>query len=289
MPYPETINLPFNRSALPPDFRLLPGPGAVDTQSAHWVLLQGGAVLLHETADGLALPCGSAPIPLSEARPPLTFALWQGRPVTAVQVEVLTPVPEGLVAEPFNAFQERMPDSLMTIAGLGKQLLHAERITRLCPRCGASTATLPASWGKICLGCRHESYPPIHPCAIVLIRRENQLLLIRKPEWAAGRYSLVAGFLDGGESLEECAIREAQEETGVTISNVRYVTSQAWPFPSQLMVGFTAEYCSGDITLNDSEIADARWFDLNCLPDLPSRRSIARFLIDTFVAERADV
>ncbi len=281
MYYPEMINLPFNRSSLPPDFRLLSGPGGVDKESAHWVLLQGGTVLLRETAGNLALPCGPLPVQPSGARPLLTFADWQGMAVTAMQLEVLAAVPDGLVAEPFNAFQERIPDSLMTIAGLGKQLLHAERMTRLCPRCGASTGSLPDSWGKVCPVCRHESYPPIHPCAIVLIRHKEKLLLIRKPEWAQGRFSLVAGFLDVGESLEECAIREAQEETGVTIRNVRYVASQAWPFPSQLMVGFTAEYAAGDIVVDGNEIADARWFDLDNLPDLPSRRSIARFLIDS--------
>ncbi len=285
MSYPEMINLPFNRSSLPPDFKLLSGPGSVDKEAAHWILLQGGTVLLRETAGNLALPCGPLPVQPSEARPLLTFANWQGMPVTAVQLEVLTAVPEGLVAEPFNAFQERIPDSLMTIAGLGKQLLHAERMTRLCPRCGANTGSLSDSWGKVCPGCRHESYPPIHPCAIVLIKHNGKLLLIRKPEWAQGRFSLVAGFLDVGESLEECAIREAREETGVTICNVRYITSQAWPFPSQLMVGFTAEYAGGDIVVDGNEIADARWFDMDNLPDLPSRRSIARFLIDSCLSK----
>lgn len=285
MSYPETINLPFNRSSLPPDFKLLSGPGAVDKESAHWVLLQGGAVLLRETADGLALPCGPLPVQPSETRPLLTFANWQGIPVTALQLEVLAAVPEGLVAEPFNAFQERIPDSLMTIAGLGKQLLHAERMTHLCPLCGAGTKSMPDSWGKTCSACRHESYPPIHPCAIVLIRRNDQLLLIRKPEWAAGRFSLVAGFLDVGESLEECAIRETLEETGVAIRNVRYITSQAWPFPSQLMVGFVADYAGGDIVVDCKEIADARWFDVDNLPGLPSRRSIARFMIDSCLSK----
>lgn len=287
MNYPEIVNLPFNRQSLPSDFMVLPAPAPENTGHAHWVILQGGSVLLSETGEGLALPYGPLPVELSDGRTPLTFAQWQGEPVKAVSIGSSTPVPDKLVAEPFNAFQERIPSSLMTIAGLGKQLLHASRMTAFCPQCGTATNPLQESWGKICPGCRHESYPPLHPCAIVLIRRDNQLLLIRKPEWAQGRYSLVAGFLDVGESLEECAIREAREETGITIRNVRYVASQAWPFPSQLMVGFTAEYAGGEIVVDGKEIADARWFNLGQLPDLPSHRSIARFLIESCISERS--
>lgn len=282
MSYPDHVNLPFNRQALPPGFLLLSGPVPDDGGDAHWVLLQGGAVLLCEGADGLQFPVGKAPVQMTERCRPLTFAQWRGLPVRCLQISAAAPLPDGLTAEPFNAFHERIPTALMSVAGLGKQLLHADRMTGLCPLCGSRTETMAESWGKLCPACRHESYPPIHPCAIVLIWRDDQLLLIRKPEWAEGRYSLVAGFLDVGESLEECAVREAREETGVAIRNVRYVASQAWPFPSQLMVGFTAEYDGGDIALDDREIADARWFAVTDLPHLPSRRSIARSLIDSF-------
>lgn len=288
MHYPEIVNLPFNRQSLPPDFTVLTAPMPEDNGPAHWVILQGGSVLFRETGGSLALPCGPVPLELpSDHRRPLVFARWHDKPVKVLSIGSHVPVPGGLTPEPFNAFQERIPTDLMTIAGLGKHLLHADRMTTYCPRCGTATTPLPESWGKLCSGCGHESYPPIHSCAIVLIRRGDQLLLIRKPEWAEGRYSLVAGFLDVGESLEECAIREAREETGVTIKNVRYVASQAWPFPAQLMVGFIAEYASGDITVDGKEIADARWFKLDNLPDLPSRRSIARFLIESQLSERS--
>lgn len=158
-------------------------------------------------------------------------------------------------------------------------------MSRYCACCGETLEQLQESWGKKCIGCGYEHYPNIHPCAIVLIRRDDQLLLIRKPEWPTGRYSLVAGFLDVSESLEECAIREALEETGVSIRNIRYVASQAWPFPSQLMVGFVAEYASGDIKVDGKEIDDARWFTIGSLPSLPAGRSIARYLIDNYGTE----
>lgn len=144
-------------------------------------------------------------------------------------------------------------------------------------------AYLSGTWGKRCLSCSHERYPAVHPCAIVLIRRGDEFLLIRKPEWGEGRYSLVAGFLDFGESLEECAVREVKEETGVDITNVQYVGSQSWPFPSQLMAGFVADYAGGKVVPDTTEIADARWFSRQTLPiSFPPYRSIARWIIERY-------
>lgn len=282
LPYPETINLPFNRQALPDGFVLHPTPQELSEQEGTWVFLQGSTVLMREHNEQLLLPEGPCPDWLEQKQIPLHFAALHGRPVRAISLSSSQQIPPGLVAEPFNAFQERIPADSMTIAGIGKQLLHWQRMSRFCSQCNGPLEQLPESWGKKCTGCSNEHYPHIHPCAIVVIRRDDQLLLIHKPEWPVGRYSLVAGFLDVGESLEECAIREAMEETGVTIKNLRYVASQAWPFPSQLMVGFVAEYGSGDIQVDGKEIDDARWFTIGSLPSLPANRSIARFLINTF-------
>jgi NAD+ diphosphatase len=121
---------------------------------------------------------------------------------------------------------------------------------------------------------------------IVLVRRPGELLLTRKSVWPPGRYSLVAGFIDVGECLEEAVAREVLEETGVRVRNIRYAGSQCWPFPSQLMAGFIADYAGGDVVVEEKELEDARWFPLNALPQLPPRRSIARYLIDTFLSSR---
>lgn len=279
--YPETVNLPFNRQALPDGFVLHPTPQQSTDADGTWVLLQGASVLMQENGDELKLPEGPCPAWLDLKQPPLSFASLQGKPVRAVSVPSSLQIPQELVAEPFNAFQERIPPDLMTIAGIGKQLLHWQRMSRFCSYCQGTLEQLPENWGKSCAACGNEHFPHIHPCAIVLIRRDDQLLLIHKPEWPQGRYSLVAGFLDVCESLEECAIREAMEETGVTIKNVRYLASQAWPFPSQMMVGFVADYASGDIKVDGKEIDDARWFTIGSMPSLPASRSIARFLIDS--------
>ncbi|MCK4690626.1 MAG: NAD(+) diphosphatase, partial [Desulfuromonadales bacterium] len=108
----------------------------------------------------------------------------------------------------------------------------------------------------------------------------DEILLVRKPEWADGRFGLVAGFVEFGESLEEAMEREIREETGLQVNNLRYVGSQCWPFPSQLMTGFVADYLAGDIKLQEDELAEAAWYKLDQLPVLPPRRSIARYLID---------
>ena len=118
------------------------------------------------------------------------------------------------MAAAFNAADELMDIQTLTLAGVAKQVLHWDKQSRHCPRCGAHTTPITGSWGKLCSACNSEHFPHIHPCAIVLVKRGNELLLTRKAEWTAGRYSLVAGFLDFGESLEECAIREVREETG---------------------------------------------------------------------------
>lgn len=281
LPYPETVNLPFNRQALPDGFVLHPNPQPASDTDGIWILLQGATVLMREINGELTLPEGPCPAWLSLKHTPLSFATLRGQPVRAASVPSDLQIPAELVAEPFNAFRERITPELMTVAGIGKQLLHWQRMSRFCSYCGQPLEQLLESWGKKCVGCNNEHFPHIHPCAIVLIRRDDQLLLIHKPEWPVGRYSLVAGFLDVGESLEECAIREAMEETGVTIKNLRYVSSQAWPFPSQQMVGFVADYAYGDIKVDGKEIDDARWFTIGSLPPLPASRSIARFLIDS--------
>jgi NAD+ diphosphatase len=108
------------------------------------------------------------------------------------------------------------------------------------------------------------------------------VLLTRKAGWAPNRYALVAGFVDNGESLEACVAREIKEEVGVDVKDIRYVGSQNWPFPSQMMIGFVATYAGGDVVIDKDELEDARWFDCTALPGLPSRHSISRWIIDNY-------
>jgi NAD+ diphosphatase len=117
---------------------------------------------------------------------------------------------------------------------------------------------------------------------IILVVDGDRCLLARKAGWAPGRYALVAGFVDNGESLEGAVAREVEEEVGVRVRDIRYVGSQNWPFPSQLMIGFVATWAGGEIRIDRDELEDARWFPRDRLPDGPSRHSIARFILDTY-------
>lgn len=159
---------------------------------------------------------------------------------------------------------------------------HWDRTSRFCGVCGG-TLSRHQSMGKRCGQCGAEHFPHIAPAVIVRISRGDEVLLVharnfRRPDM----YGLVAGFVEGGETLEACVAREVREETGIEVTDLRYFGSQAWPYPSGLMIGFTARYVSGTLRLQDAELSDAGFFDRNHLPELPGQMSIARRLIDDF-------
>ncbi len=282
--YPETVNLPFNGGVIREGFTPLKPGDRVPAAFGWWLLIQGNALVVEGGKDGvLTLPEGVRPSWLDGGQEPLCVGLWHGRPLWAASIGRRQEVPRPFVAEPFNAAEERLDDRLLTLGGLALQILNWERHCAVCSRCGGGVESIPGTWGKRCTKCGHEHFPHIHPCVIVLVRRGSEFLLIRKAEWPKGRYSLVAGFLDIGESLEECVCREVREEAGIAVANLRYVGSQNWPFPSQLMAGYVADYAGGTIRADETEIEDARWFCAGEMPEsLPAKRSIARWIIDTY-------
>ena len=280
--YPDVVNVPFNFSSIKADFEFRTPSADMTSGDGSWVIIQGNNTVLEETGNGPKLLHGKLPDRISPQQTPLCIGTWCGQPLRAITISSSQALEPPLVSETFNATDDRIDSQTLTLAGLAKQILHWEKQSRHCSNCGAPTEGITASWGKRCTSCKSEHYPHIHPCSIVLVKRGNELLLTRKAEGPAGRYSLVAGFLDFGESLEECAIREVREETGIEICNVRYVGSQNWPFPAQLMAGFVADYAAGDICVDAHELEDARWFSVDDLPNLPTRRSIARWIIENF-------
>ncbi|NJD90300.1 MAG: NAD(+) diphosphatase [Geobacter sp.] len=285
MRYPTTVNLPFNHEVIRYSFvPLLPGREQPVGEGI-WLLLQGNSLLVATDAGGkLALPAGKLPAEVSLSAEPLCIGLYNGVPLRLAAVSRSVALPPEFLAEPFNAAGDRLDDATLSLGGIGMQILHWQKKSRHCSSCGSKLEPLKWNWGKLCRVCNYEHFPAIHPCAIVLVRRGDEFLLARKSEWQPGRYGLVAGFLDMGESLEECAAREVLEETGIVIKNTTYVGSQCWPFPSQLMAGFVADYASGEIKVDESELEDARWFRRGALPDgLPPARSIARWIIDRYM------
>lgn len=278
----DAINLPFNFSSIKNEFAFSASGQCPQTADETWVIIQANSVILIQSDAGLTFPRGALPDWLSPQQTRVNVGTWRNKPLCAISVSTALQLKPPFVAAAFNAVDNQLDIQTLTLSGLAKQFLHWEMQSLYCSRCGTITEPIAASRGKICTSCKSEHFPHIHPCAIVLVKRGNELLLTRKAEWAPDRYSLVAGFLDMGESLEECAIREVREETGVEITNVRYVGSQNWPFPAQLMAGFVADYAGGEIVVEHQELEDARWFKNNALPTLPPARSISRWIIDNF-------
>jgi NAD+ diphosphatase len=176
-----------------------------------------------------------------------------------------------------------LPDRLFWAAGTAFQVMDWDRTHRYCSRCGAATTGKPGERAKVCPSCGLVFYPRISPAVIVAVVDGDRILLGRAHRFPVEMYSVIAGFVDPGESLEECVHREVAEETGIRIRNVRYFGSQPWPFPNSLMVGFTAEYAGGELVVDAAELASADWFTASALPRIPDRLSIARRLIDWFV------
>jgi len=275
--------LPFNRQALDDDF-VLKTPSVDPGGPGFRLILQGSRVLLENTAER-NLPLDAEVSGLETEQPPIFIGDWQGVPCRLQQLCHGVEISGELEMINILDNEPGIPLALLSLAGLGIAILHWERTSRCCDNCGAEMKPTPTDWGKKCITCHALHYPRIHPCIIVLVRRGDEILLVRKPEWAPGRFGLVAGFVEFAENLEQTVVRELFEETGIRVCNICYQGSQSWPFPSQIMTGFTADYLSGELKLQADELAEGGWFPLDDLPQLPPRRSIARWLIDKVVKD----
>jgi NAD+ diphosphatase len=158
---------------------------------------------------------------------------------------------------------------------------------RFCGRCGEQTIEEEGEWCRTCPSCGHSQYPRISPAVIVAILKEGKILLAHNRRFTAPVYSLIAGFAEPGEFLEDTVRREVCEETGLAVKNIRYFASQSWPFPDSLMIGFIADYDSGSLNLN-GELADAAWFTSDAMPNIPGHGTISRRIIDWYLETGGD-
>lgn len=196
-------------------------------------------------------------------------------------------VPPGFRRVPLRAAMMAFPAPLMALASRAAQVLEWDRAHRFCGCCGTPTELQAGERARRCPACGHVAYPRLSPAMMALVWRPGELLLARAPHFAPGMYSALAGFVEAGESLEDCVQREVAEETGVQVADLRYYGSQSWPFPHSLMVAYTARWTGGDIVPQPDEIEDAQWFALDALPNIPPRFSISGHLIrDTAQALR---
>lgn len=286
MSHADCAHLPFNRAALgdalhleAPDSRPVADVGA-------WLVFQGDDLLLRP-GDSPTLPETLPTARLTFEVAPVRIGTWLGRDLLAARLPVNAPAPAGLVPENAGIRRSRLDDRLLSLAGLARQILHWRDRSRVCPACGGTPRGIVGTYGVRCTVCGREYFPRIHPAIIVLVRRDDEFLLVRKAYWPRGQYGLVAGYVEFAESLEECVIREVMEETGLVVAEPRYLCSQNWPFPSQLMAGFAARYVSGDIRVDTTELETAAWFSRDRLPPaLSPPSSTARYLIDRYALGR---
>ncbi|MDT9000320.1 NAD(+) diphosphatase [Paucibacter sp. APW11] len=180
----------------------------------------------------------------------------------------------------------QLPEPLMLLAGRAAQVLDWDRTHRFCGVCGTPTERLERERARRCPSCQHQAYPRLSPAMMALVWRRNpglasgfELLLARSPGFKPGFYSALAGFVEPGESLEDCVHREVAEEVGVQVRDLHYYGSQSWPFPNSLMIAYRAEWAGGEIVPQAGEIEEAAWFDIDALPGIPPRFSISGHLI----------
>ena len=230
-------------------------------------------ILLTSSSDGLALPTQiipSSPIQWLEISPNVHAAFCNQ-----------DHCPENHSWCELRQAGASLPDGQRQLAAKGIELLEWHANSSFCPRCGSKThRQTPIS--RKCNNCSQEFFAPVSAAVLVLIRKDDTALLVHAKNFSQPFYGLVAGFVETGESLEECVRREVREETSLEILNIRYFGSQPWPFPAQLMIGFTADWKSGEINLADNELTDAKFFSSNNLPMLPTPPSLARKMIDHF-------
>ena len=196
----------------------------------------------------------------------------------------LEPPPDSAL-EGLRALYGRLSEDDYGIAGRAVQILLWDQTHRFCGRCGQPTVNAPSERAKLCPQCGLLSFPRLSPAVIMLVQRgPDEFLLARNRAFANGFFSVLAGFVEPGESLEEAVAREVREEVSLDVRDIRYFGSQPWPFPHQVMIGFVAQYAGGEIHPQADEIAEAAWFRRDGeLPRLPGKLSIARRLIDAFL------
>lgn len=258
------------RRAYPP---ATPAPGP-----AFWFPFRENELFVQEGEHGInLLHLHEAGIAMLQPQNTLHMGTIAGVDCIACEVSAEQPVPQGWRALGLRALFGQLDETAYGAAGYASQLLHWQRTSRHCPACGAPNGPFIESWGRQCTQCSHIGYPPVIPAVLALVHDGEYILLATAKQ--STRYSILAGFVEPGETLEDCVRREVAEEVGIEIDNVTYIGSQPWPFPTQLMVGFQARYVAGELRPDPREIGHAAWFHVDELPNLPAPLSLSYQLV----------
>ena len=273
-----------------PVFIPAPAPAEGDSKPSWWFVFKGDSLLVSGLSGGLPLPLsarGGHPAP--DFVPSARFiGTLDGIPCYAAEAPDDFPPPEGMSFRGLRSLFTDFGEDFFSIAGTARQLVTWDRTHRFCGACGALNEHGAIERVKTCPSCGLMQFPRISPAVIVAVVRGDQILLARGARFRdPSVFSVLAGFVEVGETLEECVSRELNEEVGITVSNITYFASQPWPFPHSLMVGFTAEWESGEIAADGVEILEAGWFSIKNMPKIPEKPSVARRLIDWFIEKNS--
>ena len=259
-------------------------PPADENQGTLWFIFEKNKILINCENGACFIPddktithCGITPTHR------LFLGSLEGQRCYAAELPSGELAPEPYAWMDLRVLLDTINEELFWIAGLANHLLDWDRCHRFCGRCGQPTEDKTDERAKHCPACGLINYPRLSPAVIVAVVKDGKLLLARNKRFRGPFYSVLAGFVEPGEALEDCVRREIREEVGLEVKNIRYFGSQPWPFPNSLMVGFTADYAEGEIEVDNAELMEADWFAAHSLPQVPSRISIARQLIDWFV------
>lgn len=273
----KIVNKRFNKS-IPPDSH---------TQPAYWFAFKENLLLIQEKNGKATIPSFFT---IEDTGWPVLrkqyLGTWQLKHCYVVEIPADAILPSGFKWIGLRQAYGLLSESFFSLAGEAIQILDWDRTHQFCGRCGSHTITSAREYSRKCPNCGLSNYPRISPAIIVLIEDNGKILLSRSPHFPPGMYSIQAGFVEPGESLEEAVYREIMEEVGVKLKKVRYFGSQPWPFPNSLMIGFTAQYAGGELTIDKTEIEDAGWYTADTMPQIPPRLSIARKLIDWYLKKQ---
>jgi NAD+ diphosphatase len=260
---------------------------APDGRRAYWFLVRDFHPLVHAEGEARAIPILDPGHPLIPENSENHFlGTLEGIPCFATEVPLEAEPPELMEFINLRALHAGVDEHIWALAGRAVQIVDWARNHRYCGRCGTLNEMATTERSLRCPACGLAHYPRLSPAVIVLVHRDDRVLLGRSTRFPNAFYSVLAGFVEPGESLEESVEREIFEESGIRVQDIRYFGSQPWPFPNSLMIGFTAAYAGGEIKLLDDEILDAGWFTVDDLPNVPSRISIARRLIDWWIEQQ---
>lgn len=255
--------------------------------TTYWFVFIGNSLLLRHDDEGYTVPLSAQPpTQLKDWTPKQELPTLNGFPCMAYSIDTISDDLSDYETIGLRESWKLLPRPMYNMASKASELLYWHSNTKYCGVCGAPMQRQTII-SKTCTNCGKEIWPQVSPAIIVRIQRDDKILLVHARNFRRSEmYGLVAGFVETGETLEDCVRREVQEEVGLKIKNIRYFGSQAWPYPCGVMIGYTADWESGEVTLQEEELSHAGWFSRDNMPAIPDKMSIARQLIDDYLTDK---